>query len=86
MDRRKDGDKNGLRSNLEEPDWGFDTVNPKWCKSCAFSHGKPPYADWWRKGACVIYDYKPYEVYHHGAKCPSYLSYDDAIEKVKHRR
>lgn len=49
----------------------------KFCKSCIFSHGKPPFADLPEKAYCVIYPKengraKPPDVYYNGAECEYY--------------
>lgn len=56
----------------------------KLCKSCIFSHGKPPFADLPEKAYCVIYSkengkVKHPDVYYNGAECEYY-------EKEKRKR
>ena len=59
--------------------WGCAKINPKQCRSCHFSHGKPPFEDAPEKVHCMIYSYddgvgesKPPEVYYDGADCEFY--------------
>ena len=57
-------------SNLQQNEiGGFKKANPKWCKSCRFSHGEPPFEDKPEKSYCMIYsresgEQKPAEVYY----------------------
>lgn len=47
----------------------------KYCKTCMFSHGKPPYADLPEKCHCMIFEYpndKPNDVYYDGKPCEYY--------------
>ncbi len=53
-------------------------INPAFCKSCVFSHGKPPFADMPEKAYCEIYNRetttgKPPDVYYEGAECEFYI-------------
>lgn len=61
----------------EGASWGCAKINPKWCKSCRFAHGNPPFEDLPEKAYCQIYtradgEAKPPEVYYDGAKCEYY--------------
>ena len=66
------------KSNLEQPFYaGCKPINPKYCKTCWFSHGKPPFADRPEKMYCEVFTredgvQKPSDVYYNGAKCPAY--------------
>lgn len=66
------------KSNLQtEEIFGCAKINPKYCKTCRFSHGKPPFEDAPEKSYCMIYskddgERKPPEVYYEGAKCEYY--------------
>ena len=53
------------------------TLNPKYCKTCAFAHGAPPFADMPEKAYCEMYPRgestgKPNAVLFEGAECPFY--------------
>lgn len=69
------------KSNLQQNETGgFMTINPKQCKTCRFSHGKPPFEDTPEKSYCMIYskedgERKPPEVYYDGADCEFYEKY-----------
>lgn len=65
----------------ENENSGFLTINPKYCKSCIFSHGVPPFEDSPLKACCKIYSRasglsKPKSVYYDGAKCDYYHKED----------
>lgn len=52
-------------------------INPKYCKTCRFSHGQPPFEDLPEKAYCMIYskdegEAKPPNVYYEGAECEYY--------------
>ena len=61
----------------KEERFGCRGINPKFCKSCAFAHGEPPFADLPEKAYCEIYQRgttgKPPDVYYDGAKCDFYM-------------
>ncbi len=66
------------KSFLEEG-WipGCKKINPKYCKTCMFSHGEPPFEDLPEKAYCEIYSrdegiQKPDEVYFDGKECEFY--------------
>lgn len=65
-------------SNLQrEETFGCKPINPKYCKTCRFSRGKPPFEDSPEKIYCMIYsredgDQKPHEVYYEGQPCEHY--------------
>ena len=51
--------------------------NPRWCMTCAYSNGEPPWADSPLKSYCVMYPreegrQKPSAVYYDGAECEFY--------------
>lgn len=55
----------------------------KFCKTCLFSHGEPPFADLPEKSYCMIYTResttgKPKAVYYDGARCEYYANEEDA--------
>lgn len=57
--------------------WGCRGINPKWCQTCMFAHGKPPFEDLPDKAYCMIYskdggEAKPDEVYYDGEECEFY--------------
>ncbi len=57
--------------------FGCNAINPKHCKTCAFSHGEPPFADLPEKAYCMVYARengisKPNDVYFDGAECEFY--------------
>ena len=66
------------KSNLEQPFYpGCKKINPKYCKTCWFSHGEPPFEDRPEKVYCEVYSrkkgvQKPSAVYYDGAECPAY--------------
>lgn len=66
------------KSNLQTPDgFGCKPINPKWCKTCRFSKGEPPFEDTPEKSNCMIYSHedgeeKPPEVYFDGGECEYY--------------
>jgi hypothetical protein len=70
------------KGNLQTNEvFGCLPINPKQCKSCRFSHGKPPFEDAPEKSYCMIYsrddgEQKPDDVYYHGGDCEFY-------EKIK---
>ena len=74
--------KDKRKSNLQTPEgFGCLKINPKACKTCRFSKGKPPFEDAPEKAYCMIYsrddgEEKPDNVYYHGGKCEYY-------EKIK---
>ena len=52
-------------------------INPKYCLTCIFAHGDPPFEDRPEKAYCKIYSKndstgKPKEVYFDGAECEFY--------------
>lgn len=56
---------------------GCRDINPKWCQTCMFAHGKPPFEDLPDKAHCMIYsensgEMKPDEVYYDGEECEFY--------------
>ncbi len=56
---------------------GCATINPAYCRTCAFSHGAPPFEDMPEKAHCVMYPeaegrVKPDAVYFGGEKCIFY--------------
>lgn len=67
-----------MGSNLQEPFYpGCKPINPKWCETCTYAHGEPPFADLPNKAYCMIYTResgisKPNDVYFDGAKCEAY--------------
>lgn len=57
--------------------WGCSQSNPKYCKTCIFSKGNPPFEDSPLKANCMIYTHKsgvdkPASVYYEGARCDFY--------------
>lgn len=68
------------KKRLEErdtPAWGCNTINPKYCRTCIFSHGPAPFADLPGKANCIIYSCekgitKPDRVYYDGELCDYY--------------
>ena len=61
----------------ENETWGCRRINPKWCQTCRFAHGKPPFEDLPNKAYCMIYSKddsngKPPEVYYDGEECDFY--------------
>lgn len=70
-----------LKKKFEESKnemWGCRGINPAWCKTCIFAHGKPPFADLPEKAYCEIYSRentsgKPPEVYYDGEECEFYM-------------
>lgn len=57
--------------------WGCRRINPQWCQTCMFAHGKPPFEDLPNKAYCMIYSKddsngKPPEVYYDGEECDFY--------------
>jgi hypothetical protein len=57
--------------------WGCGTINPRACRTCRFSHGKPPFEDMPEKAYCMIFsrdegEAKPPEVYYEGEDCEFY--------------
>lgn len=66
---------NERQNNLHQPEiFGCRPINPKHCKTCLFSQGKPPFEDGPEKIYCRIYsrdegEQKPPEVYYEGAEC-----------------
>lgn len=66
------------KSNLHTDEvFGCRKINPKWCQTCRFSKGKPPFEDAPEKAYCIIYsrdegEEKPPEVYYDGEKCEYY--------------
>lgn len=57
--------------------WGVSKINPKYCKTCKFSKGAPPFADAPEKSYCIIFSrengmQKPKSVYYDGAECSYY--------------
>ncbi len=73
------------RKRLEERDtpvWGCNTINPKYCETCIFAHGEPPFADLPKKAYCLIYRkednrHKPDHVYYDGGLCEYYNNGND---------
>ena len=64
-------------SNLHQPMVGWIHPNPIYCRTCQFSHGKPPFEDDPEKAYCRIFgrddsDGKPMEVYYKGEPCEYY--------------
>ena len=62
--------------NVEAP-MMFGGRKPRWCMSCAYADGEPPWADSPLKSYCVMYArgdgrQKPPEVYYDGAECEFY--------------
>lgn len=56
---------------------GCRGINPKYCKTCVFSKGAPPFEDGPEKAYCLIYsrdegEAKPPEVYYDGEECEYY--------------
>lgn len=56
---------------------GCKPINPKYCKTCVFANGQPPYEDSPKKRYCMIYtresgNRKPNGVYYDGEECPAY--------------
>lgn len=56
---------------------GGKGINPAFCKTCIFAHGKPPFEDMPEKAYCAIYNRentsgKPPDVYYEGAECEYY--------------
>lgn len=69
-------DKNKKKRDGTER-WGCNTINPKFCKTCIFSKGDPPFEDRPEKAYCMIYSReqgvgKPYDVYYEGGLCEFY--------------
>lgn len=66
------------KSNLQQNEQGgFMGINPKKCRTCRFSHGKPPFEDAPEKKYCMIYsrdegEQKPPSVYFDGGDCEYY--------------
>lgn len=66
--------------------WGCSTSNPKYCKTCIFSKGEPPFEDSPLKAHCMIYTRKsgvgkPATVYYEGARCDFYNDGKDIEEE-----
>lgn len=67
-----------MPSNLQEPFYpGCKPINPKYCETCIFAYGNPPFADLPQKRYCMIYTRengarKPNEVYYDGKTCEFY--------------
>ena len=73
IEKMKDADGSGI---------GCRGINPVFCKTCIFSHGKPPFADMPEKAYCMIYERdkttgKPPDVYYDGAECEYYEKQKD---------
>lgn len=72
------------KSNLQQSEvFGCRTINPKYCRTCIFAHGEPPFADSPKKAYCVIYNRdlalkKPDNVYFNGAPCEYYQNEDES--------
>ena len=70
--------KNERKSNLQNVEgFGCKPINPKMCKTCRFSRGKPPFEDAPEKKYCMIFsrdegEQKPPEVYFDGEDCDFY--------------
>jgi hypothetical protein len=61
---------------------GCRGINPRYCRTCRFSRGEPPFEDAPEKAYCMIFsrdegEAKPPEVYYDGEECEFY-------EKDKH--
>lgn len=71
------------KSNLETPEmFACKKINPEFCKTCIFRHGKPPFADLPTKAYCMIYseesgNKKPDAVYFNGARCEYYSNEEE---------
>ncbi len=57
--------------------FGCNTINPVYCRTCIFRHGKPPFADLPEKAYCLVFTKesglsKPNDVYYEGAECDAY--------------
>ena len=70
-------DKDKVLEEKGQELWGCKGINPKYCKTCIFSHGKPPFEDLPTKAYCAIYkrgetNGKPAAVYYDGAECEFY--------------
>ncbi len=67
-----------MASNLQEDlHVGCKPINPKYCKTCIFRHGEPPFADLPEKAYCLVFTresglQKPIDVYLNGAECDAY--------------
>ena len=69
--------KQKILAEKAQESWGCAKINPKQCKTCRFSHGKPPFEDSPLKAYCMIYskedgEAKPPEVYYDGKECEYY--------------
>ncbi len=74
IQKMKDSDLSGLVSGHIKS----DPMIARYCKTCAFCHGEPPFADLPEKAYCEIYRYenstrKPPDVYYDGAECEFYI-------------
>ena len=72
--------ENNLR-NFDET-FGCRRINPKYCMTCRFARGEPPFEDAPEKGRCMIYsreegESKPDEVYFDGQPCEFYHKAED---------
>ena len=78
-------DNEALKKKFEESkneQWGCNTINPKYCKTCIFSHGQPPFEDAPEKSCCMIYSNergltKPDNVYYEGGLCEYHNNGDE---------
>ena len=64
-------------ADSQDEAFGCNTINPKYCKTCIFCHGKPPFADLPEKAYCQVFTResgisKPNDVYYNGAECDAY--------------
>lgn len=67
--------------------WGCRTIDPKYCMTCAFKHGDPPFADLPEKAYCAIYTresgvQKPPNVYYDGGLCEYYQNENEIDEEA----
>ncbi len=74
LQKMKESDLSGLVTGHIKA----DSQKARYCKSCAFRHGKPPFADLPEKAYCEIYNRdntngKPSDVYYDGAECEFYI-------------
>lgn len=61
--------------------FGCNKINPKYCKTCIFARGNPPFEDLPEKANCMVYSNdsgltKPDDVYYDGAPCEYYEKED----------
>lgn len=70
----------------ENASFGCNKINPKYCRTCIFKNGEPPFADSPEKVFCMIYTYengvsKPKAVYYDGQLCEYYADENTVDEE-----